>query len=643
MQVSYNFVVMDLVHTQLCERRPILSADGTELLYMQTTYALTMMFNPKSMAYFPGSPPAPTVNASAATTDTAIRYALMEPRKQFLMRADEPGGLVVYRVPAAGFDRDPANGPFPQSCTVKQVTPKSWRVEWRVQVATIECGPDDMKIPPLLSNRWSQSQSTGPNRLTTVITKGVATFDAAKLAALGKLADYYRSDVIPGLALNFKRRSADVNVSTAGTSLVWQTVDDEQVVSIGGTDDPRRMGVVDFKAVVSSSSATADGANMPSNWLMLQFDGYASGDATSSRAGMLAWLSKLAVERLAIPAGPVDPQTQSLILKVTTSEHVESAEVELHITAQVPPAKVGKVGLGELRTDFIGIDVINMFANDGKNPQMPNDSNTRGTADTQILVAALKDACSRPAPLPYAAGDQGPGSPDDNYFDSSFPVTVSVSDEIPSTLLRFSEDATSSGTYTEMSIETRYRTNRGKLAVPIAGPVADPNVPSWIIGGGPGVDVGTGDGAVLPGGGTPVDATGGDDTAILTIARPMTTVEIRFEAERTSAPPLIPHPEVNDPNLVLMEDEVSPMAVGVAADGQTPVFRVGGRYLYAAKNARKAAAGVAFGVHPFTDFSYDDPAAQFDPANFVHGIIDSENGSSGTPGGGSPGDQPPAF
>lgn len=640
MLVSYSGITFELVHTQLCHREPVLSADRTELLYMKTVYSLTMIYNKQATSYYPGSPPSPTKGATAATTDVAIRYALMTPRKQFTMVSDEVGGAVVYRVPAAGMDRDPNNGPTPVSCVVKSVSPATWQVNWTVEIATIECGPDDLKIPPILSNRWSQSQNTGPAHRTTIVTKGVTIFDAAKLGALGKICDYYRSQIIPGLPLKFKRKSVDVNVSSTGTTLAWQVVDEEQFVSIGATDDPRRMGVVDFKAVVSSSSATADGANMPSNWLMLQFDGYASGDATSSRAGMLGWLSKLAVEWLAIPAGPVDPQTQSLILKVTTSEHVESPDVELHITAQVPPAKVGKVGLGELRTDFIGIDVINMFANDGKNPQMPNDGNTRGTADVQALVAALKDACSRPAPLPYAAGDQGPGSPDDNYLDSSFPVTVSVSDEIPSTLLRFSEDATSAGTYTEMSVETRYRTDRGKLAVPIAGPVADPGAPSYVTGGGTGGG-GTGDGGSLPGGGT-TDAGGGDDTAILTLSRPMTTVEIRFEAERTSAPPLLPHPEVNDPNLVLMEDEVSPMAVGVAADGQTPVFRVGGRYLYAAKNARKAAAGVAFGVHPFTDFSYDDAGSQLDPSNFVHGITDSENGG-GTPGGGSPGDQPPAL
>ncbi len=247
-----------------------------------------------------------------------------------------------------------------------------------------------------------------------------------------------------------------------------------------------------------------------------------------------------------------------------------------------------------------------------------------------------------PPDLPTDAGGSV-GAANDNYLNSLPTVKVEVSDDLPDTTTSYSDDATSSGTYTEMSIEMEYKTDRGLLHVPIAGPVADPNVPSWIIGGGPGVDVGTGDGAVLPGGGPPVDATGGDDTAILSLSRPKTEVRVRFEAERIGAPPLLPDPEVNDPNLVLAHDKLTPMTVGVAPDGFTAVYRIGGEYIYFAKNARKAAATVAFGVTPFTSFNYDDAAAQFDPSNFVHGIIDSENGSSGTPGGGSPGNQPPAL
>jgi len=44
------------------------------------------------------------------------------------------------------------------------------------------------------------------------------------------------------------------------------------------------------------------------------------------------------------------------------------------------------------------------------------------------------------------------------------------------------------------------------------------------------------------------------------------------------------------------------MAVGLAPDGQTPVYRIGGEYDYLARNPRKANDAVKFGVHPWTDF-----------------------------------------
>jgi hypothetical protein len=114
----------------------------------------------------------------------------------------------------------------------------------------------------------------------------------------------------------------------------------------------------------------------------------------------------------------------------------------------------------------------------------------------------------------------------------------------------------------------------------------------------------------------------------------MTIVEYEFESERSAILALIPNPIVNDGNLTLLRDEVWPLAVGIAPDGQTPVYRIGGRYRYAAKQSRNASFDVQFGIHKLINFLYDTTGTVLPQSNFVHGLIDSTYGSAPT----SPGD-----
>ncbi len=312
----------------------------------------------------------------------------------------------------------------------------------------------------------------------------------------------------------------------------------------------------------------------------------------------------------------MDPSTQALITQARTREKLDSPSAGLTLTVQFPPAKGGLQGLGALRTAFIGVDVINTFANNGQSPQMPNDNNTRGSANTQLFAAALKDACSTPFDPPGNAGDPV-GSPSDNLLYTSPPaVTVTVGDAPPSTSTHYSYDATTSGTYTEMSVESKISTRRGTMGSPIASGGSNDN---------------NGDGN---GNGNGNGNNNRPDAEILTLSRPFTRVTYKFEAERLTIPPVIPDPNVNDGNLALISDELTPMAVGLAPDGVTPVYRIGGVYEYVARNARVANAAVHFGVHPWTDFSYDDSLAQMSSSNFQHGLIDSFSGNPNYPSGG---------
>ena len=627
MQVSYGGVTFQIVKTNSYHREPVLSDDKTELLYMNTTYDLTMLWNGDATAFvgevgaFVAQP-----GANPGETDKAIRYHLLKPRLTFTLRSDD--GDLLMTVPEPGFDRDPNHGPKPVHCDPVAVGPTTWRVNWRVVVASIECGaggsPND--VPPILSNRYSQYQETGLDRLTRVTTQGVTVFRADALANLGRSADYYRSRCIPGLPLSFVRQMVSVKINPAGTCLMWTTVDQEVHTSIGATNDPRRGTVDRFEASFSMSSIGPEANGVPSAYSLARFDGFAWGNKDSSRAAMFSWLARLAVERMSLPNGKVDPSTQPMILKVTTSEKIDSPYVELHVDAKFPPPKIIQQGLGPLRVDFLGVDVIRMFANDGTNPQMPGDNNTRGTADVLAFAAAIKEAC---APVPYlpsgVAGSGGDAS--DNYLASTIAVEVSSSPGLDSSTSSYSPDSTSTGTYSEMSVQSTWKTSTGRVQAQITGPTPTPYSSGS-----------SSSGSTSSESDTSTETEDEPTCEILTLAMPITEVAITFECERTSVPPIIPAPNSYNPNLVLLDETIAPMAVGVASDGFTPVYRIGGTYHYAAKRARKPGAPLLFGVHPFTTFTYADSQMALSEESYSHGIVDptqppspGDSGNSPTP------------
>jgi len=206
-----------------------------------------------------------------------------------------------------------------------------------------------------------------------------------------------------------------------------------------------------------------------------------------------------------------------MILKVSTREKLDAPSVGMTVVVQFPPAKGGVQGLGALRTDFIGVDVINTFTNDGNSPQMPNDSNTRGITNTQMFVAGpqgrLLDAL-RPAGIRGRSGRLPVGQrarllPDQRHRHDR--------DAPPATSTHYSYDATTAGTYHRDEGGIEDHDDRGIVGCPIASGGTS----------GPGANTATSSGS---GGPSPT-------VEALTLALPMMTVKYRFEAERSTIPP----------------------------------------------------------------------------------------------------------
>ena len=269
---------------------------------------------------------------------------------------------------------------------------------WRVVVASIECGPAgsyNSFAPASISNRFTHSQFTGMDKLTTITTRGVSRFRADSLSRAGQVADFCRAQCIPGLPLGFQRQAVQVQVSPDGLTLLWTVTDEELFTSIRATNDPIRGTVERFEAAFLISTMGPDSGTIPGAYLMGQFHGTAMGSKNSSRSAMFSWLTHLAIERMALPIGQVDPATQPTVMKVTWHEDIHQPFVTLDIDVKFPPGKAGKQGLGIMRVDLLGVDIIKMYANNGQNPQMPGDNKIRGTANLVAFASADRGGVRR--------------------------------------------------------------------------------------------------------------------------------------------------------------------------------------------------------------------------------------------------------
>jgi hypothetical protein len=110
---------------------------------------------------------------------------------------------------------------------------------------------------------------------------------------------------------------------------------------------------------------------------------------------------------------------------------------------------------------------------------------------------------------------------------------------------------------------------------------------------------------------------------------------VEWEAERIGSVPKIPSFVSSDPNQVLMESLINPAELLIIEDGQTPTFKVTGRYLYAMRTAMPDLEQIAFDVPQWINYPYGGTGATLtlpssgssDGGSFTHGIIDPGNQS----------------
>ena len=585
-KLIYNGIELEFLRTNLYDRSPVMSEDGTEMLYEKHTIDATFLITSDSGGM------------AAAVADLTIRHKLLEPRK----RLEFWNGSTLWLVsPKGGGDADLKNGPTPINCTIRRIDGTSTLVvAYKIETCVDGCGDGSDSLAntagnPLISNRWVQGHQVSKTKMTTIRTRGVALFRTDRLNAK-RTADYFRNRVLPGLPLGFRRAAINITASSDGTSLVYECIDEEALTSLGVYN----RDVEDFDASMTIASVRPDGKGPVTGQVVARFSGTALGAPDASRERMRVFLYKLLLERMRVPAGgAANFDTDGMLIQIQTAESLSGREVSLQAEYTFQPRNPIPAGLGALRTDLLG-DLVALFANDGKNPPML-DNQSRGKFTGLILTQAIRDACAE-VTMPKAIGkyqggyDQaylsGPAGTGGGPSSSSSPgdppiydppsVGTDVSDDLPTVLSKYAASQFN-GPYTDYRITTQYDDVATVIQVPVAGP---PGTPS----------------------------------AILTLGGGMSSAMVSWTAESYGKPPTMPHPDHSDDNYTYMQGQILGENVVVGIDGVTPIYRVSGTYKYALKRPRTAKDDIFLGLVP--SLTLEPGQGTISYTSYRHGITD---------------------
>lgn len=255
--LTYRGISIDVVDTEEYSKSPVYDARGT-YLYTRVRLVVRGVASPVTTSYRrvaaevdAGPTAVQAFGQRGATTETAIRHALTQPR-----------GILVYTIGNVEVLRSPAvtegavdghapcdanNGPLPiEGPTIFRVIGnKTCLVRWGVETYINECrsGPGDRTDArqkrlqaALLSSTWSRREVIDQDYFSTIITRGRAVFRPDFLKFV-RYPDDYRHHLLHPVPRGFKRDRVDVLATEEGTVLEYELVDREQLFVYGQPND----------------------------------------------------------------------------------------------------------------------------------------------------------------------------------------------------------------------------------------------------------------------------------------------------------------------------------------------------------------------------------------------------------------------
>lgn len=597
----YNNITLALVKTNRIHFTPQYSNDGIDYLWTDVTIDVNCILNPEETSYvIEGGAPDPTTGETPTVTMQTIRHYLMQPR--FELQFGFADNFLIQS-PAAGFSVDPNNGPTPLTCDIMRIDGnKTWHIHYVIKCAIIEC-PDDncQNNHVLISNRFSQQQTINREYYTEIVTRGEAYFRVDLLEFSGQVADQFRNKLLPTAPLYFQRESVHFGINTEGNRITYECRDVEKSYDLGdtgqnggfyeGTYITHVEGVYTLQTIASPNGVATGqavvtvnvkiwGGRPASNWILTQI-----------AFQLISNKVDLQVQQNQYPR-------QTSILQDLVNRYVE-VTIALWVGPQAGNVAVikGAPNIASLQNDSIFPDQM------GKNPQPWQDKGTRGSSGYYLLSQALMDACQCQN-IPQEQIDAVAGV-QDVVPQTGGPPIVTVAPAlrpgIPLTLTKYSFD-NAEFQFSDARISSRYETSMGVIQCPIGIPYNSA--------------------ATAP---PDQQQPGGFPTSVIVnVSNPTTRRIVDWTVERYGHVPNIPAAILSDTNQVLLSQWMTLDAVPVLEDGQTPVFRVTGQYIYAMLVDRTQIPVVPFDEIQWVNYTYGTFKIDTTPggSNAVHGYID---------------------
>lgn len=591
-QFAYNNINLSFVKTDSIAREVKWSDDGTTYNWTEFTISLNALYSPAATSY---TTTGVSKTAFPPITDSAIRHALMQPRRP--LTYTEGGQSIITITSPAGTTADVLdcnNGPIPISCNVTRIaSSRLFFVSYSVKCAIIEC-PFGTVPSEIGSSRYSRSESINDQYFSTLTTNGTTYFRSNVLASVGNNADFYRNYVIPQCLLGYRRTSVSVALSSDGLKLEWSTVDVEQNIDLGNESingTAGSMGITDMGMTYHVGQLMKSNLGLASFGSIASVSVWAKGQKNVNRFNMVAFILNVAQAKLAaiIPVG--------ILSSCEMTEDVFNNKIQLDMSYTVLDDTAGFPQMSFPITGVVGSPAGNLpvFSIEGKgaNPIPTWANGTRGSAAYDLAVSALATACFYNATqnVSDSTGTAQPSNLRDNSPQPGYLTVVKAfwapPNPGPTQTIRIqASPGQPPGKYMYIRYEVVVNnvTSKGIIQLP-----KTPLIPGFPI---------------------PTDLV---TAAIIRLFAPVSRTVVEFAVDRIGSAPDIPDPSVpqfidgkanpNFGNFTLLSSTISTIGVEVMADGQTLVYRATGTYTYSNNHPQGNNAVVPFPVPPWVNVS----------------------------------------
>jgi hypothetical protein len=596
----YNNIELQMVVVKQFSHEVVHDDSGSDFLYMKHVLEVEGRLNAHATSYLPAGDdgmPQQQDGQLPAVTEKAIRHALSEPRKPLFFSTGPNQDLLVS--PALGRQRDAKDGPIPEVIAVSEMVGTGlFAIRVRVVTWLAECPADPPK--PFVSCRWEQSHDIDKDFYTTITTSGVAYFrhDLIETAQINGYADFLRSQLIPPMPLWFRRESMWFAVSPIGDKIAFRVVDRRMPYSLGGpASEAGRRGVTTFESVYRQGTVQQTrgpaGITVATAGVIASLDVTVDGRPDSLHFDLITWGLTYAIQRMDLNNVPGKKGT---IRNVQVIEYGHLKKVTIHFEVYYEPPDQASA-FASLRWEYLGIDTVALFTNDGKNSQPPD--NVRGVYRGVLFAQALQDACKQ-VKIPQAGGNfGGPDVGGDTYLDvEPIDIRTGIANNLPKQQNLWSIEQTTKGPFLDCYTED----HRTRQEFVVVGPVTGPD---------------------------------GSPPEIMYLASPVVTRKVRHTNERLNGKPILPAPVLQGDTWESLKLRATVVSPTPAEDGRALSYRAESEYEYVSMDGTGGPGDpIDMNVLPSTNIPYDSNNQLND---YRTGIIEPP----GTGPAGSGGNPPP--